>query len=177
MADDLIPPGNSYDAAGRLFSPFIERGSDNIPMAVNIPTTEQMRGMSVAELTNVSSRFGYVDNIENRMQVHSGFLARFNILPGDPRYAAEMENLSGNTGRSLLGHTRRLAQRHEALTAIDGKLTTNMIRIAESDDPCDECAALSGIEGTYQELVADGNMPGDRCLGGGNCLCTVMEIR
>ena len=175
--EELIPPGVSYDDAGRLFSPFIERGADEIPRAVNVPTNAALRGMTTDELAGVANRFGYLDTYEARVQIHSGFLARYNIHPGDPRWEDEMGRLEDNIGRSLLGHTRRLATRHETLTAIGGDTETMMIRIAESDEPCDECEPLAGIEDTYAGFVSSGTMPGDRCLGGGNCLCTLMEIR
>lgn len=171
---DLIV--GTFDDRGRLFSPYIERGSDNIPRSVNIPSAADMRGMSTAELSNVASRFGYVQGLENDMAIHAGFLQRFNIQPGDPRWDAEMGNLKDNIGRSLLGHTRRLAQRHEQITAIGGNMNQRVIYINESEEPCDECEPLGGQEGTYAEFVAEGKLPGDRCLGGNNCLCTIMAV-
>ncbi len=173
---DLIPPGVSFDDRGRMFSPFIERGSDNVPRAVNVPTAAQLKGMSTGQLTSVANRFGYSNTIDEQMRIHGGFLNRFGIMQGDPRWDAEMSNLQGNIKRSLVGHTRQLAQRHETLSAIDGKTNTEMIYINESAEPCEECEPLGGTEGTYAWFVESGNLPGDRCLGGANCLCTLSAV-
>ncbi len=172
----LNPPGDSMDAQGRFYSPWIERGGTGIPRSVPMPTMQQMRGMDTGQLTGVMERYGYVDSIDARIDMNKEFLRRFNIGPKDSRYGFEMDRLKGKQQIAMLGQTRRLAQRHEGLSAIDGNVNQRMIYINESSEPCDECDPLGGTEGTYREFAENGMLPGDRCLGQDNCLCTVMRI-
>jgi hypothetical protein len=173
----LNPPGEEMGADGRFYSPWIERGSDGIPKSVSMPSMQEMRNMNAGQLSGVMERYGYVDSIDARIDMNKEFLRRFNIGPKDPRYALEMDRLAGKQNIAMLGETRRLAQRHEGLRAIGGNLDQGVVYINESSEPCEECEPLGGTEGTYREFVENGMLPGDRCLGQGNCLCTVMAVR
>jgi len=166
----LNPPGDSMDAQGRFFSPWIERGSDGVPHSVPMPSMDAMRKMTAGQLNGLSERYGYVPTMENAIDVNKGYLSRFNINKGDPNWGREMDKLKENQQRAMLAHTRRLTQRHEGLTAIGGNLDQRITYICESSEPCDGCAPLCGIEGTYREFVENGTMPSDQCDGEGNCL-------
>jgi len=172
----LNPPAEWVDERGRFFSPWIERGSDGIPRTVPVPSLQDMKGMSVGDLASTCERYGYVDSIDARVDMNKEFLRRFNIGPTDSRYGFEMDRLKDKQQIAMLGQTRRLATRHETLRSIDGNLNQKLVYINESSEPCDECAPLGGQEGTYQEFAQNGMLPGDRCLGGDNCLCTTMRV-
>jgi len=172
----LNPPGDSMDAQGRFFSPWIERGSDGIPTSVPMPTLAEMKGMTVGQLNGISERYGYVDTPDSAIDINKGYLARYNISKStDPaKYAREMDRLVANNQRAMLGHTRRLAQRHEQLSAIGGNVNQRVMIINESDEPCEECEPLGGLEDTYRNLVANNQIPDEVCLG--SCMCTVMRV-
>jgi len=172
----LDPPAEWVDAQGRFFSPWIERGSDGIPRTVPVPTLADMKGMSVGDLASTCERYGYVDSIDARVDMNKEFLRRFNIGEGDPRWGPEMDRLRDKQQVAMLGHTRRLATRHETLRGSGGDLNARFVYINESAEPCDECAPLGGTEMTYREFAENGMLPGDRCLGGDNCLCTLMRV-
>jgi len=80
--------------------------------------------------------------------------------------------VDAQSGKALLGAARRVSQRWETYTMLEGDTSTVVIYINEGDDPCEECEPLGGLEGTYASFVEDGNLPGDRCLGGNLCQCT-----
>ena len=176
----LNPPGDSMDAQGRFFSPWIERGSDGVPHAVPVPSLAAMRDMNAGQLSGLCGRYGYVETWESSVDINQGYLARFNIGPtlpngqSDPRYAREMGRLKVNNQRAMLGHTRRLAINHEVVVSLNGKLNTRVVIINESDTPCEECDPLGGVEDTYRNLVANGQIPSEVCLG--SCMCTFMAV-
>lgn len=174
---ELRPPGEYVDERGRLFSPLIERGSDQVPRSVPMPSPAEMRGMSKSELSAIMTRFGWVPTWANEKEVHAKWLERWGITTDDPRYEREMERLlQSETATSMLGETRRLAESYETLAAIDGNVNTETIYINEGEDPCEECVPLAGEIMTYAERVATKSLPGDRCLGGSNCLCAIMAF-
>jgi hypothetical protein len=175
---DLIPSLPWFDEAGRYYSPFIERGADGTPESVPIPSLEDMRGLAPDELAAVAGRFGWIDTWDARMDAASTQLAAFGYDPGrDPAaYDRAMQRMVTNSERALLGVSRRLSQRYETTAALDGDMTKTMIYVNESATPCDECERLGGTVKTYAEFVADGDLPGDRCLGGNNCMCALVEL-
>jgi hypothetical protein len=137
-----------------------------------------MRNLDIGELYQVSSRYGYIDTPENRTQAASQYLRGFNITKeGDEeRYNNAMARLRENMRPAMLGNSRRMATRHETLRAVDGNMNQLMVYINEADEPCGECFPLGGLEKTYGEFVQDGDLPADRCIGGSNCLCTMMAV-
>jgi len=176
----MNPPGDWMDDRGRFYSPWIERGSDGVSKSVQMPTIQDMCGMTAGELNTVCERYGYVPTWESEIDVQKGYLARYNIGPKlpngkpDPRYAREMARLTENNQRAMLGHTRRLAIRHETLRALEGNIDQRVMIINESDNPCPECEPLGGIEDTYRNLVANNQIPDEVCLGA--CMCTLMRV-
>lgn len=170
-------PAAGWDVAGRFHSPALERGADGIPTNIPLPTPAEMKDLSTGQLYDLSSRYGYIDPLENRVAIAQSRLASFNIRPGDARYANAMAKLEEDMKPALLGNARKMATRHETLRAVNGNMDQTMVYLNESDEPCEECEPLGGMEKTYSEFVADGDMPADRCLGGSNCLCTLMAVR
>jgi len=130
--------------------------------------------MTTGQLNGICERYGYTETWDSTIDINKGYLARYNISKSkDPaKYAREMERLRVNNQRAMLGHTRRLAQRHEQLSAIDGNLDQRMMIINESDEPCPECEILGGLVDTYRNLVANGQIPDEVCLGA--CQCSVV---
>ena len=162
---------------GRFYSPYIERGSDNIPRSVPVPTAEEVRQMSTSERWEVAQRYGWLPPAESEMDMQRQYLARWDIRKGDPRYETEMERLAGAEKKQhLLAATRRAMERHETLVALDGQLDKDTVYINEGDEPCEECEPLDGDIMPYSERVANGLLPGDRCLGGNNCLRVLMVV-
>ena len=164
---------------GRYYSPYIERGADNIPRKVPVPTAAEIRGMSTAERWRVMNRYGWAPTVENEMDAQRRFLERFNITEADDpeRFAREMDRLEGAQKKQhLLATSRRSMERHETLVALDGDMTKDTTYINEGDDPCEECEPLDGDIMPYAERVSAGLMPGDRCLGGDLCLCVLMVV-
>lgn len=173
----LFAPHMGWDVTGAVSSPFIERGANNVPTSLPMPTAAQMKSMSTGDLYGLCHRYGYVDTPENQMQMAGKWLEKFPATTGDPeRYKRAMERLKKDMRPAVLGSSRRLAERHGTLRAIDGDTQTPMMYINESSEPCEECDPLGGTEGTYAEFASNGMLPGDRCLGGSNCLCTTMRF-
>ena len=170
----LNPPGESMGPDGRFYSPWIERGSDGVPRSVAMPSLPDMRGMTTGQLNGVCERYGYVSTWDTDVDINKGYLARYNISKSaDPaKYAREMERLRVNNQRAMLGHTRRLAQRHEQLSAIGGNLDQKIMIINESSEPCSECEPLGGLVDTYRNLVANNQIPDEVCEG--SCMCALM---
>jgi hypothetical protein len=171
----LNPPGDSI-VDGKFYSPWIERGSDGVPRSVPVPSLADMRGLTTGQLNSVCERYGYVNTWDSQVDINNGYLARYNISKAaDPlKYDREMARLTENNQRAMLGHTRRLAQRHEQLSALDGNVNQRVLIINESDEPCEECDPLGGLEDTYRNLVANNQIPDEVCLG--SCMCTLMRV-
>lgn len=106
------------------------------------------------------------------------WLERFNIKADDPRFEAEFERLldAGASNRAVLAESKRIAERAELITMTGGELGTKCVYVNEGPDPCEECEPLNGIVLTLGEFEAQGLMPGDRCLGGDNCLCQLIPF-
>ena len=172
----LNPPGDSMGPDGQFYSPWIERGSTGVPTSVPMPSLAQMRGMDTGQLSGLCERYGYTPTWESQIDINNGYLARYNISPSIDKahYDREMARLMENNQRAMLGHTRRLAQRHEQLAALDGNVNQRVMIINESAEPCEECEPLGGLEDTYRNLVANNQIPDEVCLGA--CMCTVMAV-
>lgn len=170
--------GSYLDEAGRAWSPFLERGEDQVPTEARIPAAHELTAPrspeESAEMDRLVHRYmnGRSPDVETKARAQ--FLTRYNITPDDPRWAIEQERLmNGQRGRIQLGMARRLSERYETLSAAGGDMSKMSIYIAEGDNPCDECLALAGDEMPLGERIAEGLMPGDRCLGGDACQCGI----
>jgi hypothetical protein len=173
---DLIPTLPGFDEAGRFYSPFIERGSDGSPESVPIPSLADLKLLDPDELAVVAGRFGWQDTWDTRMEAMTSTLQAFGYDPdtNPERWDAAMVRMKVAQEKALLGVARRMSQRYETLEAVGGDMGQLCIYVNESDAPCAECDALGGTVKTYAEFVADGDCPGDRCLGGNNCMCALM---
>ena len=175
MSDALTQTLEGVDERGRYFSPYILRGDDQVPYSVQIPSLEEMRELDDASLALVSQRMGWNGDITSRLEESKSFLQTFNVGPTDPSYEVQMERLAANARRQLLGRARRSAQRHETAVALGGDMNKRVIVVNESAEPCDACAPLGGVVGTYAELAANNELPWEVCEGGSLCQCTVVE--
>ena len=174
---DILPSLPWVDEAGRFYSPFIERGQDGDVASVPIPSLEDLNKLSADELAVVAGRFGWQDTWDNKLSAMDEQLRAFGYDPGNPEaYARAMGRMQVSEEKALLGVARRMSQRYETLEAMGGDLDKMMIYVNESVTPCEECERLGGMVKTYREFLADGDMPGDRCLGGNNCMCALMEF-
>ena len=176
--------GSTLDAAGRAWSPFMERGDDldGAPTSVRVPSPHELRVPKTpaqsAELDRLNQRFFGAATPDIEGETRARYLTRFNITPSDPRWAAENERLqTSQRGRVQLAQARRLTERYETLAATGGDLGAMTVYIAEGEDPCEECVVLAGGEMTYGERIEAGDMPSDRCLGGDLCQCTLGVIQ
>jgi len=162
---------------GRFYSPYIERGNDNVPRSVPMPSAADLRGMDTDARYEALSRLGYIKPAEQEMDMQRRYLERFNITKDDPRFDEEMKRLGGAERKQhLLAASRRAMERQETMVALDGDTSKDTIYLNEGDDPCEECEPLDGEIMPYAERVAEGKMPGDRCLGGDLCLCVLMVV-
>ena len=131
----------------------------------------------IARLNEVYAQYSGSSEVDAR-RATSRWLERFNIPKSDPRYEIEFNRLieQGASNRAVLAETRRIGERAELVTLTDGDNSLNCVYVAEGDNPCPECAALSGEEGSLSMFEDGGMMPGDRCLGGDNCKCVLIPI-
>lgn len=181
MAEITLEDFGRYMSVNQgLMSPLLERGASGVPSSVPVLSAKDLRSLSTQdtdELLQYLEQFGVIDTPDKLIEAAAVHLQRFNIGPDDPRYAAEMERLTdAQSGNLLLGQARRVSERYETLMAVDGDMTINMIYLAEGEDPCEECAELNGIEGTYEELLAADTLPGSRCLGKHKCQCVLVPF-
>jgi len=95
---------------GRYYSPLIERGSDNVPRSVSVPTAAELRGMSTAERYATMTRYGWIDPADKEIELQRAYLSRFDITPAsDPeKFRREMRRLAEAESKPhLLGAARR----------------------------------------------------------------------
>lgn len=72
--------------------------------------------------------------------------------------------------------SRRVHQQTQTLVTLDGNLDKECVYINDGENPCDPCLNLGGTQMKYSEFVNNNMMPGDRCLGGNRCLCTLLPL-
>ena len=173
--------GSYTDDLGRVYSSHIERGSDNVPKVVPGLDTASLKELGtedIGTLNNVVGKFGLTNSPEQMLDMQSSMLQAFSSRPGSPMYETDLMRLKeGMEGRVLLGQSRRVSERFETLTAIDGNMSQEMIYLNEGDDPCDGCAPLGGETMTYAEFIQNDMLPGSQCYGGDLCLCQLMAIK
>ncbi|MCP4674259.1 MAG: hypothetical protein GY854_01830 [Deltaproteobacteria bacterium] len=169
-----VPPGDYFDDRGRIHTPWIERGNDNVPKSINVPSADLINKMSTGQKSRLLGKMGYADSwdLELAKQRWGGF----GIDSKDPQFQHTMGALQKQEGARALGNVRRMAERHETMTAAQGDMNTVMIYMTENPDACDACVALEGTEKTYREFVEDGDQPADRCYGEDRCMCSLMPV-
>jgi hypothetical protein len=173
-----MPP--RLDERGRILAAEINR-DDVVPTPDPLPELASMLCLSKADLLDVLHRINAIDKPLDLRADTQRYLSRFPRLAADPeRFAAEMDRLldATNERRALLGLARRTQERYTTIQAVDGNPAQELIRISEGDDHvCDECAALEGAIGTYEEHAAIGLPGAQSCLGGDYCRCQLVPIR
>lgn len=179
QSDTLLADLNDYvDGAGRQYSPFLERGADNVPARLPVPDVDDLRAFGIGDpkvMNAVLQRYGLSNTPDKLLEEQSKYLERFNARTGSALYDTQRLDLMSNMeGRILLGQARRVSQRYETLVLLDGDYSKRVIYVAEGDAPCDGCAPLAGTIGTAAELQGEGIWPGEQCLGGDQCLCQIM---
>ncbi len=176
--DYSVPPGNGF----KSLQPNVKL-ENGVPVFIKPLTTDDLSGfdpnnkLDIAKLNDILASRGLGDPRQLRGAA-AEFLQRHNIQPGDPQWDIEMERLTNGAAsrRVALGEARRAAEREQAIRAARGNMNQNFVRVAEGDDPCEECEPLNGEEGTLEELGKDNMLPGDRCLGGNACLCVLIAV-
>ena len=174
--------GEFTEENGKFFSPALERGADpnnQTPFINNFPTPGDLRGFNtkrpedVDKMSRLLGKYGFPPPDE-MVEQQQEFLARFNITPDSPQYAAEMERLgSSQSGKVLLSTSRRTQEQYQSLSSVDGNVNTNMVRMEEGGEnpPCSLCEPLDGLEMTLAEFYSTGQGPGgSTCEGGDFCL-------
>lgn len=177
--DDFPIPEPFVDPQNRYITPGLTH-SDR-PEAFKMPTIAEMKGMAStpegrAELQRMLDHFGIGNSLNYLKSDAADYVQRMTTLTGEA-FKNEVNNLiSRETGRGLLGMSRRMHQQFAALRDIDGNVNQPMIRVTEGDDSmCENCEALGGEIRTYADWAGD--MPGSQsCLGGDNCRCTLHPV-
>ena len=182
MADEIrfdfpVPPLElTEERPIRLLAPGIELG--DAPSQVRLPSIEEMSRLSRKELLDVLQHYGVTEPWESMRASTAAYLERVsNIVPGDPRWEAEMNALLGGEQRALLSLARRTSEKWGTLDAIDGNVNQEMMWVTHTDDNlCDNCDDRGGEIKTYAEWVQAG-LPGAAvCLGGDQCRCELVPV-
>ena len=159
----------------------VKLGKDGRPVAVSVPTVEQVQSAkpsdpdAVAALSEYLFRYGWLDPVEvQRQQVQ--YLSRFGITPDSADYEAQLARLADESmaSRVVVATSRRVAQQAELATATGGKLEQWCVYVNEGDEPCPACLDLGGEDHPYSWFVDNHALPGDRCYGGDNCRCILV---
>ena len=173
--------GSYTDDLGRVHSPFIDRGADNVPKVAPLLDTAGLKELGtedIGELNYTIGKYGLTNSPEQMLDMQASMLQSFTARPGSPMYETDLMRLKeGMEGRVLLGQSRRVSERFETLTAIDGDMNQMMIYLNEGDDPCDGCAPLGGETMTYAEFIQNDMLPGSQCYGDDLCRCQLMAIK
>ena len=157
--------------------------ANGIPVILKVPTHEDIRDIVSKDAKSLKSLMGLLvdwdledPNELRRFQMQ--YLQRFNITPGEPRFEEAYQRLAeeSNSKRVVVAHARRKYQIAQTIAASSGNLNQEGIYINDGDDPCDECLALGGEQQPISWFAENNAMPGDRCLGGSNCKCTLIPV-
>jgi hypothetical protein len=163
--------------------PRVELVKDGYPIYIEAPTADYVRTLKSKNYDDMQTIHNYLSvyGLENPTAIANSqlsYLARFNITPDADNYQTALEQLSieANSNRVLVAQARRASQSVETIVATGGDLNKQCVYINDGDNPCDNCLELNGEEMKYTEFVDEGKLPGDRCLGGDNCLCILVPI-
>lgn len=166
-----------------MTGPRVELDRAGNPVFVRVPTPDVIRLLKPSNPADVSVVHDYlrVFGLENPASVANferQYLSRFNITPSSPDYREQLRRLSEESysDRVAVAMSRRTAQQADTMGAMDGNLRALSVYINDGPDPCPQCEKLNGLEMTYIEFAQGGMLPGDRCLGGDNCLCILQSL-
>jgi len=162
--------------------PRVELDDEGRPKFIDTISADNLRlikptGDDIDRVHKFRQVYGLEDHTQMR-KFEEQYLQRFNLTPGNPRYAAALAQLANesNSQRVAVAQARRTAQRVETIEALEGNMQKNCIYVNDGPEPCDNCLALSGEEKPYSEFIANNEAPGDQCLGGDNCMCLLVPI-
>ena len=166
-----------------MAGPRVELDDQGKPVFIETVSADELRRIKPTDVDALADLYNYLDvysldNLNERRKFEEQYLARFNLTPDNPRYADALAQLASesNSQRVMVAQARRAAQVTETNTMLGGETAKKCVYINDGPDPCDNCLALNGLEKTYAEFANDGELPGDRCLGGDNCLCILVPI-
>ena len=106
------------------------------------------------------------------------YLERFNLTPSNPGYQEALERLAkeSNSKRVLVASARRIFQHTRTIEAANGDMKKKAMYVNDGPKPCAECVSLGGKVHSLKWFAENNAQPGDRCLGGDNCLCDLVPI-
>jgi len=171
--------------SGKAYSPYITRGSNNVPRTIpRMPTADDLRNVDhntpegMEAISLVLHRFGLFSTPAAALESHASSLDRFTgLTSGTANFEAETLRMAqAESGRRMLGQARKVSQRYETLSNLQGNMQQNVMYVCEGDDPCDGCLPLAGTEGPYSRMVADSIVPTEQCLGGDLCMCQLVPV-
>ena len=171
--------------SGKAYSPYITRGSNNVPRTIpRMPTADDLRNVDhntadgMEAISLVLHRFGLFPTPAAAMESHASSLDRFTgLTSGTANFDDETLRMAqAESGRRMLGQARKVSQRYETLSNLQGDMTQEVMYVCEGDDPCKGCLPLAGKSGPYRVMVAAGRVPSERCFGGDLCMCQLVPV-
>lgn len=171
--DRLSPPGYLDD--GRFITPGLKW--DDEPETRRLPTLDEMRDLSDAELLKVLSYYGITEPYAMLQTQSMDYVRRMMPMASDTEINRAFAELMAKERRQLLGVTRRVSQQWSTLDAMQGNIQQEFIWLAEDDEAtCDSCAPRSGEIDTWLGWKQRG-MPGsETCRGGNLCRCDLLPF-
>jgi hypothetical protein len=170
-------------------APRVDLDADGNPIFIDALPEDFLRTLLPSSPADVSAVNDYrllygLDDPSALRKFETQYLNRFGITPTNPdgtvnpNYQNALKQLSteSNSKRVAVAQARRSAQVTETLQASDGNLNQSAVYINDGPDPCENCLELNGEEMTIAQFKATNTEPGDRCLGGDNCLCILVPI-
>jgi len=163
--------------------PRVELDRDGYPIYVQPVTLDWIAGFKPSNPDDVAVVSQYLTDAGisdpwSMMQAQVKYLERFGITSESPDFSAQLQRLAEESysSRVAIATGRRVAQQQEFLSATDGQVGQICVYLNEGPDPCPACLELSGEMHPYSWFVMNGARPGDRCYGGGNCLCALIPV-
>ena len=166
--------------------PRVEIGSNGKPVFIEKIDPDVIKNLKPSNPDDVALAYQYrrIYNFESPSDIRKAkiqYLSRFNITPDQPGYADAFLQLSEETNarKVLLANARRVSQKMQMIESSNGRLNQRAIYVNDNDDPdaiCPNCLSLGGTEETLEWFIQNNSQPGDRCLGGDNCLCILVPV-
>jgi len=164
---------------GKIKAPNIGRMGP-VPIVQPLPDIAGLVALDNDDLIAVLQRFGVVPSFDDLKIGAMDVAARLRRTPyvdaetWADRMGTEVERHA--RGR-LLGLARRTVERYQTAEAVGGDPKVTLVRISEGDDHvCENCDALEGAEGTYEEHEAIGLPGAGSCLGEDKCRCRLLRV-
>lgn len=144
-----------------------------VPIARPLPTIENLRAMSNAEVLQTLEAYGVTAPLEVMKSRAAKYVERLTEFRGDAMVDEVFSLVDTEARGGIRNAARRTHQMWATLDALQGQ-DLPMMWIVDGSNTCENCEANAGRVELYSEWVAEGLPGASVCLGMDACQCDLI---